>query len=117
MNHASKHILKQVEWFKKLRTEYGCTEVEMEYQLRVSSQLYHHWRIDVYGSNGKTRFLVEIGKIHPRKRAWLIDYVKQNRDCMLITEQCGDRFAYVDWISAEKQEWIRKENNFPIISS
>jgi hypothetical protein len=60
MNHATEHILKQVEWFEKLRSAYDCTFVELEHRFLGS-----HFRADVYGKtqNGEV-YIVEVGRIN-----------------------------------------------------
>ena len=67
------HILKQVEWYKKLKDLYGCSKIEMEYILSIpqTSVVKHHYRIDVYGENKNNKFIIEIGNIGIEKMRYL----------------------------------------------
>lgn len=62
------HILKQVEWYNKLKSEYGCSKVEMEYKLDLKRIVVkNHYRIDVYGENKDNKFIIEIGHCDSKK--------------------------------------------------
>ena len=80
MNSATQHILKQVEWLEKLKTDYGCTFVEMEHKF-----LGKHFRADVYGKtqNGKV-FIVEVGQIKWRELKALKRLSGRNQHVKLI---------------------------------
>jgi hypothetical protein len=86
------HILKQVEWYNKLREKYGCSFVEMEYQEKItgiSRKRREFWKplalvYDVYGrtSDGKT-FVIEVGRI----AKWKLEYLQNRKDIVFIHEK------------------------------
>lgn len=77
------HELKKVEWYSKLKEEYKCNFVEMEYTFRLGSLWGQkdrgiNVRFDVFGmtANGE-KYAVEVGKISsPKKLEKLEEYAK-----------------------------------------
>ena len=67
------HILKQVEWYNRLKSEYGCSKVEMEFTLEIPQKhiVRNHYRIDVYGESKDKIFIIEIGNINQHKLKYL----------------------------------------------
>jgi hypothetical protein len=69
------HILKQVEWYNKLREKYKCSFVEMEYRERISYGPFRFRSFVIYDVYGRTNdgkiYIIEIGKV-PR---WKLEYL------------------------------------------
>jgi hypothetical protein len=78
LKHGTWHILKQVEWYNKLRKKYRCSLVEMEYKEKIKGDSFNKsWKpifivYDVYGKTSDGRiFIVEVGNIPDWKLCFL----------------------------------------------
>lgn len=80
---STRHILKQVEWYRKLKSKYGCSFVSMEYTT-------YDKKLDVYGKtkNGD-EYLIEIGSISEREKQRLENLEKTNTNIHFIWQSLG----------------------------
>jgi hypothetical protein len=83
MNHGTQHILKQVEWYYKLRNDYNCSIVEMEKEVLINNNF--RMIADVYGKTEDNKiFIVEIGHINGNEKLMNLLESAENEEIKFI---------------------------------
>ena len=111
---GTNHILKQVEWFHKLKVKYHCVVVEMEYEFRIDK---FKPRVDVYGRtlSGKI-YIVEIGDVWKKKLKMLKQLTREGK-IEFIHVSTGDELSLKDFKAKIIAEMLNKGYKFDIIEN
>jgi hypothetical protein len=104
---STRHILKQVEWYHKLKTKYGCSFVAMEYTA-------HYKRLDVYGrTKNCEEYLIEIGYISERAKQRLENLEKTNTNIHFIWQSLGQPKKGKEIIHSKRTEYPKNKIVLP----
>jgi len=84
------HILTSVEWFIRLYDDYGCSNVELEHELKGIG------RCDVWGYNKKTNeiFIVEVGSNNEWKVKQLMKLEKEKDNVKVLLVPKNKAYKY-----------------------
>lgn len=104
---STRHILKQVEWYHKLKSKYKCSFIAMEHTA-------YNKKLDVYGKTKNCEeYLIEIGSISERAKQRLENLEKTNTNIHFIWESLGQPKKGNEIISSKRTEYPKSKIVLP----